>query len=152
MSFTKIWIHAVWATRNHYGFLDEINRKDLFSHIREYAEKNRIEINFMNGVGDHVHCLIRLSSDQSICGVIRRIKGESSRWINLNKLTRGKFAWAVEYFAGSVSESAIEKVRDYIRNQEEHHRKKTFREEYELFMERYGLKPIGAGAGSGAPD
>jgi REP element-mobilizing transposase RayT len=70
------------------------------------------------------------------------IKGESSRWINLNKITHGKFEWADQYFAGSVSESGIGKVRDYIRNQEWHHTKRTFTEEYAEFLQRYGLKPI----------
>ena len=152
MAHTRIWIHAVWATKNHSRFLDEILRRNLFSHIRENADEKGIEINFINGISDHVHCLLRLKADQNIAKVIQMIKGESSRWINLNKLTKGKFAWAVEYFAGSVSASAVDTVRDYIGNQEQHHRKRTFSEEYDLLLERYGLKPIGEGDGSYTPD
>jgi len=70
------------------------------------------------------------------------IKGESSRWINRNKITNIKFEWADEYFAGSVSESGIVRVRDYIRNQELHHAKRTFADECAEFLEKYGLKPI----------
>ena len=141
MSHTKIWIHAVWATKSHQHFLKKPIRENVFFHIKENAKSKGIDINFINGFTDHVHCLIQLAGDQSICKVIQMIKGESSRWINLNKITNKKFEWADQYFAGSVSESVIGKVRDYIRNQEKHHTKRTFTQEYDEFLERYGLKP-----------
>jgi REP element-mobilizing transposase RayT len=65
------------------------------------------------------------------------IKGESSHWVNKNKLLSSAFEWADEYFAVSVSESVVDKVREYVKNQEEHHRKKTFTEEWNEFMKRY---------------
>ena len=68
------------------------------------------------------------------------IKGESSFWINKNELTKNKFQWQDEYFAVSVSESIIDKVRDYIKNQETHHAKKTFEEEYDEFILKFGFK------------
>ena len=68
------------------------------------------------------------------------IKGESSFWINKMQLTKEKFEWQDEYFAVSVSESVVEKVRNYIRNQEEHHKKKTFQDEYEEFIRKYGFQ------------
>ena len=68
------------------------------------------------------------------------IKGESSFWINKNELTKNKFQWQDEYFAVSVSESIIDKVRDYIKNQETHHDKKTFEEEYDEFILKFGFK------------
>jgi putative transposase len=67
------------------------------------------------------------------------LKGESSFWINKNKLTKQKFEWQEEYFAGSVSESIIDKVRDYIKNQEIHHKKKTFQEEYDEIISKFGF-------------
>ena len=70
------------------------------------------------------------------------IKGESSFWINKNDVTKTKFEWSDEYFAVSISETHINKVRDYIKNQEEHHRKKTWKEEYEEFMNKYGFEKI----------
>jgi len=70
------------------------------------------------------------------------IKGESSFWINKNKVTKHYFEWADEYFAVSVSESHINRVREYIKNQEEHHRKKTWEEEYNEFIEKYGFTKI----------
>lgn len=68
------------------------------------------------------------------------IKGESSFWINKNELTKSKFEWQDEYFAVSVSESIIDKVRNYIKNQESHHSKKTFQEEYDEFISKYGFE------------
>jgi len=70
------------------------------------------------------------------------MKGESSHWINQEKLVLGKFAWQDEYFAVSVSESNVQRVQEYIRNQEEHHKKKTFQDEYEEFMRQYGIKDL----------
>ena len=142
MSHTKIWIQAVWATKKYQDFLRKEIREDIFFHIKENSKTKGIEINFINGVTDHVHCLIQLTGDQCISKVIQLIKGESSRWINQNKITVRKFEWAHEYFAGSVSESGISRVRDYIRNQERHHAKRTFAEEYAEFLAKYGLKPM----------
>jgi putative transposase len=141
MSHTKIWTHAVWATKGHQHLLIKPICEEIFFHIKENARNKGIEINFINGFTDHVHCLIRLTGEQNTSKVIQMIKGESSRWINLNKIINRKFEWAHEYFAGSVSESVVGKVRDYIRNQERHHSRRTFIQEYDEFLERYGLKP-----------
>lgn len=67
------------------------------------------------------------------------LKGESSHWINKNKLTGSRFSWQNEYFATSVSHSQIDILRKYIRNQEQHHQKRTFQEEYQVFMKKYGF-------------
>jgi len=70
------------------------------------------------------------------------LKGESSNWINKNEIFRKNFKWQDEYFAVSVSESAVNRVRDYIKNQEEHHRKRSFQEEYSEFMQKYGFDKV----------
>ena len=79
----------------------------------------------MNCHLDHVHCLISLGIDQNISKVVSLIKGESSHWINQEKLVPGKFAWQDEYFAVAVSESNVRRVQEYIRNQELHHKNKS---------------------------
>lgn len=91
----------------------------------------------INGHTDHCHCLISLGVDQTTKGVMQLLKGGSSFWINQNNLTSRKFGWQSEYFAVSVSESMLDKVRNYIKNQEEHHRSKTFQEEYDEFIRNY---------------
>ena len=139
MGYTKLWIHLVWATKKREPLLDKTLRLKLFSHIRENALTKNIHIDFINGHIDHVHTLVSLNADQTIANIVQLIKGESSYWINKNKLIPQKFEWQDDYFAVSVSESGINAVREYIKNQEEHHKKKTFQQEYDEFMEKYGF-------------
>jgi REP element-mobilizing transposase RayT len=137
MAFVKIWIHAVWGTKNRYPFLTSAIRKELIHHIRENARTKQIHIDYINGYTEHLHCLIGLNADMSIAKTINLIKGESAFWMNKQKLTKSKFEWADEYFAVSVSESMLGKVQDYINNQETHHKKTTFMQEYEEFIKKY---------------
>ena len=138
MPFIKIYIHLVWSTKNRYPFLKtkEI-RQMLWQHIKQNAQDKGIFIDFINGYEDHCHCLISLTGDQSIQKIVQLIKGESSYWVNKQNLCPEKFEWQDEYFAVSVSESIIDKVREYIKNQEEHHSKKTFKQEYDEFVFKY---------------
>lgn len=87
-------------------------------------------------------CLIKidLPTNLTIEQVVQLLKGSSSHWINEQKMLRGKFAWGRGYGAFSVSQSEVERVARYIAGQQEHHRKKTFAEEYEQFVQRYGLE------------
>lgn len=143
MPFIKIHIHLVFSTLERKPFL---NSKDLrikiWKHIKENAAEKGIFIEMVNGYSDHCHCLISLSSDQNIEKVVQLIKGESSFWINKNNLIKEKFRWQDEYFAVSVSESMVENVRNYIKNQENHHLKKTFSEEYLEFIDKYNFKNV----------
>ena len=139
MGYTKVWIHLVWATKKREAVLNKELRSQLFSHIRENAKNKNIHLDFVNGFTDHIHCLISLDADQTIAKIVQFIKGESSYWINQQKLLKQKFEWRAEYFAVSVSESNIDKVREYIKNQEQHHQKKTFEQEYQEFIEKYGF-------------
>ena len=139
MPFIKIWIHLVWATKRREPVLDKSIRQKIFTHIRENARTKDIHIDFINGYTDHVHVLLSLNADQTIAKVMQLIKGESSFWINKYKLIPQKFEWQDDYFAVSVSESGVNKVREYIKNQERHHTKKTFQQEYDEFIERYGF-------------
>ena len=139
MSYVKNWLHCVWGTKNRIPFLVKQSKEDILRHIKDNAKEKNIYIDIINGHTEHLHCLISLSPDQSLSKVIQFIKGESSYWINKSGLTRYKFAWAVEYFAVSVSESHLPVVRRYIKNQEEHHQKKTWDEEYDEFIAEYGF-------------
>jgi putative transposase len=143
MAFVRIMIHIVWGTKNRAPIITKNLKPKLLSHIKENAKKKEIFIDSINGVSDHVHCLISLNADMSISKAVQLIKGESAFWINKEKETGTKFEWGDEYFAISVSESLIKTVRDYIENQEEHHQKMTFSKEYELFMKKYGFDAHG---------
>ena len=139
MPFIKIWLHLVWATKKREPLLTKDIRQVVFKHIRENAVIKNIHVDFVNGHVDHVHCLISLHPEQTISKVVQLIKGESSCWINKNYLCKEHLEWQDEYFAVSVSESGVNKVREYIKNQEEHHSKKNFQEEYDEFMQKYGF-------------
>ena len=105
--------------------------------MRENAQLKNIYVDFINGYTDHVHCLVSLTQEQNIATVVKLIKGESAFWINKNNLCKENFLWQNEYFAVSVSESGVNKVREYIKNQETHHAKKTFQQEYDEIITKY---------------
>lgn len=140
MPWIKVWLHFVWATKNHAPLLAENVRQKVFDHIRENARSKGIFIDHINGYLDHVHCLISLGSDQTIEKIMQLIKGESSFWINKSRLTKHKFAWQDEYFVVSVNPAGLSSVRRYIAKQEEHHRQATFKQEFDDFMVRAGFQ------------
>lgn len=110
------------------------------ANLLEYSLEKGIymKINYFNA--DHTHALIDLPTNLTIEQVVQLLKGSSSHWINQNRLVRGKFAWGHGYGAFSVSQSDISRVANYIARQEEHHRKRSFAEEYQIFVKRYGLE------------
>ena len=139
-SYSRCWLHLIWETLRREAMLDKAAASKASLHLSEYANENGIsmKINFFNA--DHTHALIDLPTNRSIEEVIKLFKGDSSHWINENRLVHGKFAWGRGYGAFSVSHSDLDRVCKYIANQEEHHRRRTFAEEYELFVRRYGLE------------
>jgi putative transposase len=142
MSFVKIWVHLVFATKNREPVLTDEIRYDIYRHIMENCKDKEIFLQAINGHTDHLHCLISLGKDQTIAKITQLIKGESSFWINQNNLTPEKFSWQDDYFAVSVSESQEPTVINYIKNQEKHHSKKSFSEEVDEFMKRFGWELI----------
>ncbi len=117
MPFVKIYIHFVWSTKNREPYLETKEIRDkVWHHIRENAKEKGIFVDFVNGYSQHCHCLVSLGVDQTISKIMQLIKGESSFWINKEGLTNGKFEWQDEYFAVSVSESHIDRIRNYIKN------------------------------------
>ena len=120
-------------------------RQQLFTHIRENARAKGIFLDFINGYIEHIHTLISLGGDQSVSKVAQLLKGESSHWANQQQLMPTKLEWQDEYIAVSVSDSVVDTVREYIKNQEEHHRKKSFAEEYDEFLKGYGFAALRKG-------
>jgi REP element-mobilizing transposase RayT len=141
-----MWVHLIWSTKNKSAIINSELKFKLYDHIRDNAKKKDIYIDHINGTRDHIHILVSLKGDQNISNVVRLIKGESSRWVNANKLLNSKFGWQIEFMALSVSESVLPRVRKYIRNQENHHRTKSFNEEYDIFIKKYGFNNFKAEA------
>jgi putative transposase len=127
-------IHLVWGTKNRTPFLSKEIKEKVIEHIKENAKTKGIYIDRINGHTEHLHVLIGLKASMSISKVMQLIKGESAYWINKVKLTKQKFEWADEYYAGSVSESVLPIVRAYIDRQVEHHKKKNIQQEYDEFI------------------
>lgn len=109
-------IHFMWATKNRAPIISKDIKPLLLSHIKENSLTKNIFIDTLNCVEDHIHLLISLGTEQTISKVAMLIKGESSFWVNKEKLIKNKFEWQDEYIALSVSESGIDKVRQYILN------------------------------------
>lgn len=139
MPYIKIIIHCVWSTKNRIATLHNTShRHSLWEHICHNAKEKGIFIESIGGEKEHIHCLISLGSGQNISQQLQLMKGEAAHWFNLQGW--GKLEWQTEYFAVSVGESQLAAVKAYIANQEEHHRRKTFNEEYEEFINAYGFK------------
>ncbi|HNW70684.1 MAG TPA: IS200/IS605 family transposase [Bacteroidales bacterium] len=140
MSYTKILIHAVWATKDRKKFLQNENMATMRDHISAYAKTKDIHIINVNGFENHIHCFISMSSHQNIATIMNLIKGESSHWANKNLKMTEKFGWQDDYFAVSVSQSQFNVVNEYINNQYEHHHIKSFQEEYDEFIKDYNFE------------
>ena len=152
MPYAKVMIHFIWSTKNRDRIISKDLKPALLAHIKENSIAKGIFIDCLNCVEDHIHLLISLGTEQTISKVAMLIKGESSFWVNKQKLIKQKFEWQDEYIALSVSESAINKVREYIANQEKHHAKKTFTQEYEEFLSAHNFNGlISAKAGFNHP-
>jgi putative transposase len=139
-SFNKIWIHAIWSTKERLPLIHPMVESKIHQCIAEQLREQGCPVRIINGMPDHIHCLFLLSPQRSIAEVIKQIKGGSSHFINQNNLITEKFAWQTGYAAYSVSESVVDKVFQYIKNQKQHHTKKTFQQEYAEFLKLYGLE------------
>jgi putative transposase len=139
-SYSRLWTHLIWETLSREPTLNKPAAAKTSHFLSKYAVKKGIymKINYVNA--DHTHALIDLPTNICIEDVIKLLKGSSSHWINQNRIIKGKFFWGRGYGAFSVSHSDVERVARYIANQESHHRRQTFAEEYALFVERYGLE------------
>lgn len=140
MSYIRMWIHLVFATKDREPLLSKEIRYKVHEHIIQNCKEKSIYLQAINGYTDHLHCLISLGREQSISKVTQLIKGESSFWINKHQLTETNFMWQDDYFAVSVSESSLQKVINYIKNQEIHHAKKSFDDEVKEFEKLYGFR------------
>jgi REP element-mobilizing transposase RayT len=138
-AYHKVWIHLIWGTKERFPLMNDGIKRMIFDHIQEKAQVEGIHSDAINGTADHVHCLIELGLTRTIASVANAFKGESSHWVNSRRLTRSHFAWQEGYGAFSVSASQLGKVRAYIHDQERHHVKRTFHEEFGQLMKAYGM-------------
>jgi REP element-mobilizing transposase RayT len=125
MSYVRIWIHAVWATKYRAPVLTPEILPALINHIRDNAREKGIRIDRLNGHIDHIHCLFRLNADMSVARALLLLKGESAHWINKERILAFTFRWGKDYYARSVGGRELDVVRAYIDTQKEHHQRKS---------------------------
>ena len=139
-SLAKIWTHLVFSTKERYPFLtDKDIRQDLHAYLAKTLKKNNCPTLIVGGVADHVHALFVLSKNHSIASIVWEVKRSSSKWVKTQDAALRKFYWQEGYGAFSVSQSHVDQVEKYILNQEAHHRKKSFQDEFRRFLKRYEI-------------
>ncbi len=139
-SLSRILIHVIFSTKERYPFLRPEIREELHAYAATVLQGMGSPAILINGVDDHVHILCRLSKNHALCDVIRDLKTSTSKWLKSKGGGLTKFAWQSGYGAFSVSPSQVSAVRQYIENQETHHRKVSFQEEFREFLHKYGIE------------
>ena len=135
-----ILVHVVFSTKYRRPVLSDAWRGDLFAYIAGTIKDQKAIVLQSGGVEDHIHLFIRFHPQFAIASTIQLLKANSSRWINENSKTRGRFQWQSGYGAFSVSQSKADAVKKYIANQREHHQKWTFRDEYLALLKRHNIE------------
>ena len=138
-TYTQIHIHAVFSVQNRSCIIPSSWENELYKYITGIIKNNNHKPIVINGMPDHIHVLFGLRPAQSISDLLQDIKGGSSKWINERKLVKGRFSWQEGYGAFSYAKSDLPNVINYINNQENHHRKMTFVEEYIELLQQFGI-------------
>ncbi len=139
-TYSQINIHVVFSVQGRENYLLPSFRSNLFKYIRGITNNLGQYALAVNGHTDHVHAFFELNPNDRISDIVKAIKANSSRWINDNRLVAGKFSWQEGYGAFSYSRSQRNDVINYIMSQEEHHRKRTFREEYLDLLQKFEIE------------
>ena len=139
-SLAKVFVHIVFSTKNRSPFLSDRNvREEMHAYLGGTCNNLDCPVLTVGGAADHVHILCALSRNLSIAKVVGDMKRGSSKWIKTKGRMLTKFAWQNGYGVFSVGQSEVERVRQYIAGQVDHHKKKTFQDEYRAFLEEYGV-------------
>ena len=149
-TFSQIHIQYVFAVKYRRAMIEKKWKERLHQYITALVQQNKHKMLQVNSMPDHLHLLVGLRPNQSISSLIQHVKTQSSIWINENKLCSSEFNWQEGYGAFSYSKSQVNNVIRYIQNQEIHHKKETFLEEYKRilqsleieFDEKYLFKPL----------
>ncbi|MET3028864.1 IS200/IS605 family transposase [Flavobacterium sp. UW10123] len=139
-SFTKLWIHVIWATKNRQELIDFSIEKNLYDYIWQELTELGCPVRIINGMPDHVHVLFLQNPQKTITDIVKQIKGSSSHFMNRGEFILEKFAWQTGFGAFSVSESQLNAVYNYIKNQKQHHLKKNGQDEFDEFVKLHGLE------------
>lgn len=139
-SFSQIYIQIVFAVKGRQSMIRESWEQELYKYISGIITNKGQKPLAINGMPDHIHILIGMKPSCCLSDLIREIKKSSNEFINEKKFVQGRFYWQEGYGAFSYGHSALDNVIAYVKNQKLHHRKKTFREEYEEFLNKYQIQ------------
>jgi len=139
-TYTKIYLHLVFAVKNRESLINSKWKDELYKYITGIIQNNGHKLIAINGTANHIHIAVGYKPTQLLPDLMQDIKGSSSKWINENRFVHGKFNWQTGYGAFSFSHSQIDKVVKYIVNQESHHKIKTFKEEYLELLKKYNVQ------------
>lgn len=139
-TYTQMHVQMVFAVQNRACLIEKSWKDELYKYITGIIQRNGHKLLIINGMPDHMHLFVGLRPNQSVADLMQDVKGDSSRWINKKRLVPGKFQWQEGYGAFTYSKSHIPAVIKYIQNQEAHHKKKTFIEEYKEILEKFGVE------------
>jgi len=138
-TLTNLLYHIVFTTRKKQDFIIPTLSVELYPYIGGIIREDKGKLLKIGGILNHVHILARFSASISVSEMMRRIKGSTSKWVNESSRSTQHFSWQRGYGAFSVSESAVENVISYIGNQDEHHKKITFEEEFLLLLQKHKI-------------
>ncbi|MDQ3141709.1 MAG: IS200/IS605 family transposase [Bacteroidota bacterium] len=139
-TYTKIFYHVIFAVRNRDSLIIPAIKNDLFKYITGIVTNQNQNLFIINGMPDHIHILMNCKPNMNLSDNIREIKEHSTKFINDKKILRGKFYWQEGFGAFTVSIKDVAIVLNYIKNQEEHHKNKSFKEEYLEFLKESEIK------------
>jgi REP-associated tyrosine transposase len=139
-TFTNLLYHVVFSTKDRVPMIHKDVQERLYEYMGGIIRGEGGVLLEIGGVADHVHLLTKLKADTAIAVLLRLLKSNSSGWVNDNRLVPGRFAWQTGYAAFSVSESQVEAVRRYIRNQEAHHAKVSFKDELIALLKKHRIE------------
>jgi putative transposase len=139
-TYTNLLYHIVFSTKDRIPLITDNLQEEVYKYIGGIIRNEggiQLEV---GGTSDHIHILAKLKPAVSVSEMLNRIKSNSSKWANEEKMQLRKFGWQEGYAAFSVSESQVPTVKQYIRGQKEHHRKQSFQEEFVALLERHGIE------------
>ncbi len=139
-TFTQLYVHIIFSVENREKLLGEEIRQEVYAYIGGIIKNQGQKPIIINGTSDHIHILMGLKPDKAISDLVREIKSNSTNFINEKRLTLTKFRWQTGFGAFTCCHSHLTGIADYIKNQEEHHRKRTFTEEYKEFLDEYQIQ------------
>ncbi|MCH8568723.1 MAG: IS200/IS605 family transposase, partial [Balneolales bacterium] len=138
-TYTQIHIHSIFAVQNRQSMINQSWEIELYKYMTGIVHNNGHKVLQINGMPDHVHILIGMRPIQSLSELIQQVKQNSSKWINENRFATSRFSWQEGFGAFSHSKSQVQTVIKYIQNQKEHHKRKSFLEEYIEFLKKWGV-------------